>query len=116
MAKNPNKNPMRTFYRKPTKAATKAEEAKQNGRILRYRAKVMKEAKAKMAKKMKAEKAAMAKFLKGTPYRARTTSKRQPVLVTAAAARKANRATPAGRARVKKANNFLDGLFEELLG
>ncbi len=73
MAKNPNKNPKRTFYRKPTAAATKAEEKKQNGRILRLRAKQAKEMKAAMAKKA----AAMKKFKQGKPAN-RTTKPKKP--------------------------------------
>ncbi|MCA8834480.1 MAG: hypothetical protein K8953_05280 [Proteobacteria bacterium] len=84
---NPNKNPKRTFYRRPTATATKAEEAKQNGRILRYRAKLMKDAKSKMVVFMRKENAKMIAFKKG---------KKTTATITPGAAKKAAK-KPSGK-------------------
>ncbi len=101
MAKNPNRNPMRTFYRSPTKAATKAEEAKQNGRILRFRKKaneLMRQGKRKEAEKE------MFKALRV-----------MGVTMTAGAAKKANkkprkRATKSGGLGFRPVDDLLNGI------
>lgn len=69
----------RIFYQKPTAAATKAEKAKQHGRILRFRAKLVKEMNEKMKAMKKKEDEKMAKFMKGkrTKKPAKKTTKRR---------------------------------------